>query len=107
MGQSGPAPVSRGVLRQDFWHPNQVESRASKHEQPVDLFQPSQLHLTNPADALHPSERPFNQRPFSLTDLITSPSRRPRVDGAAARTIYVLTHMRSDLHRPHRRYEIS
>ena len=61
-------------LGKQLRQPHEIERRARKHEQPIDLRQPAQLHLPDPGDRLQPAERWLDTGSSAPVDGIPPPS---------------------------------
>src|SRR5690349_2295779 len=84
-------------LRFESLQSNQVIRRPDEGKQPADFLSAPQLHLSQQADHLHPTETLFHSFPFLLTDRIArvpcrAPVNRARPVGG------VLRHMGRDVY---------
>src|SRR5215203_2403551 len=64
---SGDTSPSSGGPGQQLRQPDQIESGAREHEEPVDLRQSPQFDFPDPRDRFQPAERRFDAGPRMLT----------------------------------------
>src|SRR5205807_2507640 len=77
--------------------PAEIVRRTGEGKQPPDFLEPSQLHLLQHADDLHPSKRLLHSLSFLLAQFVTDMPGGPSVDRTGPVRV-VLRHMRRDVH---------
>src|SRR3989441_9686370 len=92
--RADPSPYR---LHLEISQPAEIVRRTGEGKQPPDFLQPSQLHLLQHADDLHPSERLLHSLSFLLAQFVTDMPGSPSVDRTGPVRV-VLRHMRRDVH---------
>src|SRR3954466_9745954 len=75
------SPSSCGP-REQFGQPDQIEGGAREHHEPVDLREPPEFDLADPADGVQPAERGFDAWSSMLTLGVTPVPGRAGIDRA-------------------------
>src|SRR2546422_4683070 len=91
------ADASRYRLHLEISQPAEIISGTGEGKQPPDFLEPSQLHLLQHADDLHPSKRLLHSLSFLLAQFVTDMPGGPSVDRTGTVRV-VLRHMRRDVH---------
>src|SRR2546422_3065597 len=92
--RADPSPYR---LHLEISQPAEIISSTGEGKQPPDFLEPSQLHLLQHADDLHPSERLLHSLSFLLAQFVTDMPGGPSVDRTGPVRV-VLRHMRRDVH---------
>src|SRR5580765_3823674 len=76
--------ASRGGLRDERAHPDQVVRRRRKGKDPLDARPASMSHLPQQRDGFHPAKRLLHQLALALTDDVARMAGVARIDRTAA-----------------------